>query len=55
MFSLIWPFWYLLREGGCVGEGGWVGKIKIKDYLSPAEDEIGTELSNKHNFSLKDS
>ena len=43
---------------GCGGEGGvgwmfgwgwvgvWVGQIKIKDQLSPAEAETGAELGN---------
>ena len=26
--------------------GGWVGKIKIIDHLSPVETETGTELGN---------
>ena len=26
---------------------GWVGKIKIKDHLSPSEAEIRAELGNK--------
>ena len=40
MFSLIWPFWYFPRVGG------YVGQIKIKDHLSPAEAEVGAELGN---------
>ena len=27
-----------------MGGGGWVGQIKIKDHLSPAEAEVGAEL-----------
>ena len=29
------------------GRSGWVGEIKIKDHLSPAEAEIGAELGKK--------
>ena len=28
------------------GGGGWVGKIKIKNHLSPAKAEIRAELGN---------
>ena len=42
MFSLNWQFWYFPRVGG--GLGGWVGQIKIKDHLSPAEAEVGPEI-----------
>ena len=31
------PIWYF---------PGWVGQIKVKDQLGPAEAEIGAELSN---------
>ena len=33
--------------------GGWVGKIKIKDQLSPAEAEIRAELGNTPSFSIQ--
>ena len=41
--NLYFPWW----GWGWVWMGGWVGQIKIKDHLSTAEAETGTELGNK--------
>ena len=34
------------------GVSGWLGKIKIKDHLSPTESENGTELGNNKAVTL---
>ena len=40
----------VLSPGG--GVGGWVGQIKIKDQLSPAEAETWAELGKKYTLIL---
>ena len=47
-FNYIRPIWYFPGWVGVGGGGsGWVGQIKIKDHLSPAEAETWAELGNR--------
>ena len=38
------PFDFFTLVKKCPALGGWVGQIKIKDHLSPAEAEVGPEI-----------